>query len=538
MNRLLISETMDPDGAMYRWCSPDVEALGWNVLRIPTQELIHYLGIEAYNAFLRSLIRYWRPHVFMVHPPYDYLIEGTVNAAKKVGTRLIAHGFDDPLFFNALESKESLGAWAHDIEGAFDLYASTSFECTQALEKYGMQRTCVQPFATNPSPFELGSVGVPPSSLLEHSAVIVGRAHDKRLALVEELLELGITVNVFGDGWAGVGETPEGLTIHSPLEREAMNAVYKNSGVVITTGDWEDVSVPMVKYRLLEVAMVGGFQIAQECPDLRTYFPAEMVPSYTDACDLAEKIKKYLGAPKRRHLMARAAQAHAEDQHRWSKHFPELIAKLDEFKRPIRDDVIETSPAGYRSMLMFLGHLQEEGGSRRLAHELFAEVVNRFPTDVAARHGKARCEDLLEKHEAASADLHAALEGLESSDPISARGVFMNYRRGSRPLGLGETGYLHPRAELSARMMLVLAQTGKSKEALSLIDSFDDPDLSVAVAAILKVPRLPVSPKIWLALLTRALEATPTLLARTQRDERKVWQEESARLRAQIAETS
>ena len=96
MNRLLITETMDPDGAMYRWCSPDVEALGWNVLRIPSQELIHHLGIEAYNAFLRSLIRYWRPHVFMVHPPYDYLIEGTINAAKKVGTRLVAYGFDDP----------------------------------------------------------------------------------------------------------------------------------------------------------------------------------------------------------------------------------------------------------------------------------------------------------------------------------------------------------------------------------------------------------------------------------------------------------
>ncbi len=536
MNRLLITETMDPDGAMYRWCSPDVEALGWDVLRIPTQELIHHLGIEAYNAFLRSLIRYWRPHVFMVHPPYDYLIEGTIKAAQKVGTRLIAHGFDDLLFFNALETKGSLGQWTRNIEQSFDLYASTSSECVQKLTQNGMQRVCVQPFATSPTPFDIGSVGVPPNSLLQNSAVIVGRPHDKRLALVEDLLEVGVPINVFGHGWAGVGETPEGLTIHGPLEREAMNAVYKNAGVVITTGDWEDVSVPMVKYRLLEVAMVGGFQIAQTCQDLQDYFPEEMVPSYTDASDLAEKIKKYLALPERRNMMARASQAHATTQHRWSIRFPKLIEKLVEINRPIRDDVIETSPAGYRSILMFLGHIEEESGSSRLAHELYSEVVSRFPTDVAARHGKARCEDRLNNHDEAARDLTAALNGLTSSDPISARGVFMSYPRGKRPLGLGETGYLHPKAELSARMMLALTQTGKTEEALTLIDSFKDPDLVVAVAGVLKVPRLPASPRIWLALITRALEATPTLLSRTQQDERKGWLEESARLKAQIAE--
>mgnify|MGYP001289766579 CR=1 FL=1 len=537
MNRLLISETMDPDGAMYRWCSPDVESLGWDVLRIPTQELIHHLGIEAYNAFLRSLIRYWRPHVFMVHPPYDYLIEGTVNASKKVGTRLVAYGFDDPLFLDALSEKNQLEGWVNDIEASFDLYASTSSQSVDILQRTGMDRAVLTPFATNPQPFALGSSGVPAVTHLQESVVIVGRPHDKRLALVEELLEHGIAVSVFGHGWSGVGETPDGLTIHGPLTREAMNSVYHHAGVVITTGDWEDIHVPMVKYRLLEVAMVGGFQIAQACDDLRDYFPETVVPAYESASDLAEKIRHYLETPERRHTMAKTAQEHALRNHRWSLRFPTLMENLKSADRPIRDDVVETSPAGYRSMLMFLGHQEEERGSRRLAYELFSEVVRRFPGDVAARHGKARYEDHIDAHATAATDLEAAIDALKTSDPITARGVFMSYPRGSRPLGLGETGYLHPQAELRARLLLALTQNAQGSEAIALIEAMDDPDLVVAVAAILTIPRKPVDPTVWLALLERALNASPTHLLRTLRDERDNWLKECTRLRSQISET-
>ena len=536
MNRLLISETMDPDGAMYRWCSPDVESLGWDVLRIPTQELIHHLGIEAYNAFLRSLIRYWRPHVFMVHPPYDYLIEGTVNASKKVGTRLVAYGFDDPLFLEALSEKNQLEGWVNNIE------APSTSTLPQAPKRGHtptdrMERAVLAPFATNPEPFALGSSGVPAVTHLQESVVIVGRPHDKRLALVEELLEHGIAVSVFGHGWSGVGETPDGLTIHGPLTREAMNSVYHHAGVVITTGDWEDIHVPMVKYRLLEVAMVGGFQIAQACDDLRDYFPETVVPAYESASDLAEKIRHYLETPERRHAMAKAAQEHALRNHRWSSRFPTLLENLKSADRAIRDDVIETSPAGYRSMLMFLGHLEENRGSRRLAYELFSEVVRRFPGDVAARHGKARFEDHIDAHAAAATDLEAAIDALKTSDPITARGVFMSYPRGSRPMGLGETGYLHPQAELRARLLLALTQNAQGSEAIALIEAMDDPDLVVAVAAILTIPRKPVDPTVWLALLERALNASRTLLLRTLHNERDNWLKECARLRAQISET-
>ena len=534
MKRLLLSETMDPDGAMYRWCSPDVEALGWDVLRIPTQELIHHIGIEAYNAFLRSIIRYWRPHAFMVHPPYDYLIPGTVSAAKKVGTRLIAFGFDDPLFVDQLAAKSMLSSWTKDMDEQFDLYASTSSSCVERLASEGLTRACHVHFATTLEPFKLGTRGVPPVSHLSNTAVIVGRPHDKRLALVERLLEQDIEVSVFGHGWAGVGETPEGLTIHGPLTREAMNSVYQQAGVVITTGDWEDIHVPMVKYRLLEVAMVGGFQIAQESVDLRNYFPETMVPSYADAEDLADKITKYLQLPEKRRHMGEAARKHANSKHRWLTRFPELIATLDRVSRPIRNDVSETSPAGYRSLLMFLGHHEEEHGSKRLAEELFSEVARRFPGDVAARHGLTRLADRLEEHEIAYVEVRAALEGLKNSDPVSARGIFMSNPRHARPRGLGETGYLHPQAELSARYVLALAQTRRANDALKFIESLTDPDLIVAVAGILTVPRLPVEPQLWLTLLSKALEADPTHLARTQKEEAQNWQAECRRLRAQI----
>ena len=119
--RAVISETMDPDGAMFRFLSPDLEQLGYEVLRVPTQQAIRLLGPREYQQLLVEIAHTFRPHVMFVHPPYDYLSLQTAAAIRQVGVRLVGFAFDDSIFLPMLRASGQLEAAARDIHEAFDL---------------------------------------------------------------------------------------------------------------------------------------------------------------------------------------------------------------------------------------------------------------------------------------------------------------------------------------------------------------------------------------------------------------------------------
>ena len=102
--RLLITETCDPDGAMWRWLSPDVSALGWQVRRLPSQEAVRHLGVAGLQRLVVSTCEQLRPHVLLVHPPYDHLGVSCTDAIRRLGTRVVGFGFDDPIVGSLLDS--------------------------------------------------------------------------------------------------------------------------------------------------------------------------------------------------------------------------------------------------------------------------------------------------------------------------------------------------------------------------------------------------------------------------------------------------
>src|SRR5262249_25140735 len=119
-----------------------------------------------------------------------------------------------------------------------------------------------------------------------------------------------------GLGW------PEGL-----VTRAQMLDLYSRARVVLTTADWESHAVPMVKHRLLDTAMLGAFQIAQEAPDLRGYFDEHQVPSFAGSDELIAKVKPLLAEDCR--PRARAARERSIREHTWTRRFPELVSGLD-----------------------------------------------------------------------------------------------------------------------------------------------------------------------------------------------------------------
>jgi len=505
--RALVSETLDPDGAMCRCMTPDLAQLGWTAWPLPTQEVVPHLGADGHRALLIAMAEHLRPHVVTLHPPYDYLDDETTAALRGLGARVVALAFDDAIFGPMRQRAGRSEAWSRALARRWDLYAATDPAVVEGLAPAGDAAAPARHlrFAASPEPFaERAACGVDPAALGQ-SAVLIGRAYPRRVALVEALGRAGVPVQVFGSGWAPWRERlPEPVAIHGVLTRPAMNAVHAAAGVVVTTGDWEGEAVAMVKYRLLEVAMAGGSQVAQRSPDLGAYFAPEEVPGYGDADELIALVRDALAAPRRARLRAERARARALREHTWASRWAELLAGLG----PLADP---GPPRGgpcpaYANALAVIAHGAERDGALRRAEAYFEAWSRHAPGGVGPHWGLARVAFRTGEPGKARDAAEAALARLPQRDPhVLPVAVAV----GEGPRGLGLSGFLDPRVELTALWLVAAADTpGGLEAALEGVARLDDEEI-VCVASILEADDEPSHQPLWRALFRGALAARP-----------------------------
>lgn len=95
-------------------------------------------------------------------------------------------------------------------------------------------------------------------------------------------------------------------------------------GVPGTRGEMRE-----LRLRDFEIPMAGGFCLTQDCDQLRELFtPDANVAAWSDAGDLVEKARHYLGRPEERRHIAAAARAHCLAHHTWAHRFAGLLAEL------------------------------------------------------------------------------------------------------------------------------------------------------------------------------------------------------------------
>ncbi|MEO1268467.1 MAG: glycosyltransferase [Myxococcota bacterium] len=287
--RILLSETVDPDGAMCRWMSPDLESLGHQVVVVPTQEAIHRLGVSGYQLLLMELTERWQPDLIVVHPPYDYLNQQTCAQLRRGGARLVTFAFDDDIF---LDDWRSLAVWDTLVEALgqmADLVLTTSTRAaTAGGETVRSIRWAMSP-PTYPQPG--------PEPLQPAPVVLVGRAYARRVALVRRLAAAHLPVWVRGHGWEHQKALGATVNAGGGVDTDTMWALYRRAGVVLTTGGWEGRHVPMVKVRVLETALAGACQVVAWSPDLERYFTPDEVPSYRTEEALIAHLSELLTDP-------------------------------------------------------------------------------------------------------------------------------------------------------------------------------------------------------------------------------------------------
>ncbi len=425
MRRVAFSMTIDPDGAMHDWVDlPE----GWSLTRVPTQEAVQLLGPDTYKQLLVDLCERERPDLLVTHPPYDWLDPSAAERIRAAGTRLCGYAFDDEIF--AADYSDGVRA---DLARIYDSYVTTR-----------QVRWATRPLPPLPPSLPSG----PP----EYDVALVGRAYPRRQALVDALRAAGLRVETRGLGW------PEGW-----IDRAAMLNLYSRSAVVLTTADWESRAVPMVKHRLLDTAMLGVFQIAQEAPDLRSYFSDEEVPSFADAAELVARVQAALPDSDGRQRRAAAARKRALDEHSWSHRFAELLTglSLDEPR------AVTTRSHFFDGVLVSLASRAESAGRIPAAAALWREAADRDQNNQAVAAGLGRCLRDLGRLDEAVVWLQRAAA---LPEPTCAGAVHAQLPSFGVGTGLGRLGLLPPAAEPTLLMIATLVELDRIDEAARALD--------------------------------------------------------------------
>ncbi len=452
--------TIDPDGAMHDWV--DLPA-GWRLLRVPTQEAVHVLGVRGYQALLVDLCEEESPDLLVTHPPYDYLTPSVAERLRAAGTRVVGYAFDDEIFGAQYDD-----ATRAAIGRIYDRYVTTR-----------QVRWATAPLAA-----------ITPAKDPDIDVVLVGRAYARRRTLVAALRSAGLRVLVRGHGWSA----PDGDGL---VSRAEMLRLYARAKVVLTTADWESRAVPMVKHRLLDTAMLGAFQIAQAAPDLRDYFSADEVPSFADADELIAQVHAALDDPAARLARARTTRQRALDEHTWEHRFAELIEGVPVEPRATG----EKRSLAFDQLLLALATRAESDGRSRAAAALYRESLARHPDEPTAAGGLGRClRD--------AGDLEAALPWLlraaAAEPPTLAGALYAAVPSFGVGAGLGRLALWPPAAEPLALIVASLVELERNDEAIALIDTLHSPALVRAVAATLTVGDAPELAGLRAALLRLA----------------------------------
>jgi hypothetical protein len=498
--RVLLTETLDPDGALARWASPDLLALGHEVLPLPTQEVAPILGAHGLGAWIVALCESWRPDLVLVCPPYDHVPLSTWAACRAHGARVVGFAMDEPLFTPA-RARPAVAAVYDAVVRAFDRLYVTAPDAAAALAARGLSARWLR-WALSAESYRVDPAALEPLdpavvSRLGHSAVLVGRPYARRVALVQALAER-VPLMLFGHGWESLDLGR--ASAHGPLEGPAMRAVLARAGVVVTTGDWESLPIAMVKARLLEAAFCGAAQVAQDAPDVRAYFTADEVPVYRDEGELAAACERFLADPRAARQAADKSRARALREHTWAVRWSELAGDLGLLSPPAGP----TSPARLPPAWIAVVAAAAADAERRRAMRL-AATLHRASGD---RMGEARCLLSLD----AGASLRAAEAALAAreADPGATVGLYQRLPTPAPALGLA--GLLDPTPELEAIRITALLRAGDTAGAQAAVEALiarGDPDRLVATATLLAPDTEPRHQELWRMLFDAARAATP-----------------------------
>lgn len=150
----------------------------------------------------------------------------------------------------------------------------------------------------------------------EFDVSFVGGKYGWRPQFIQKLLNLGINVTCFGNGWD-----------NGPLSEEEMIKLYSRSRINLGfAGVGYSKKLMCLKGRDFEVPMSGGLYLTQDNPELSlVYKIGKEIAAYKDERDCAKKIMWLLKNPDEAATIRKAGRKRALRDHTWEKRFEKIF---------------------------------------------------------------------------------------------------------------------------------------------------------------------------------------------------------------------
>ena len=261
-------------------------------------------GAEAANRALVGLVRRTRPDYVLWHALMYELSEAAAAAIRASGSCLVGWFSDDEFRFDDYSRW-----WAPHLDWCLttDQRVMWAYEAAGGRPvrmMWGSDPTCFRP------------VDVP----FRHDVSFVGYRFGSRGDWVAALRRRGLDVAAYGRGW------PDGY-----LTTEAMVEVFSASKVNLcfVGADVQSEHHPVIKGRIFDVCMSGGFLLCETVPGIEEFFvPDKELVLFCDVEDAAEKTRYYLSHESERRAIAAAGYARARRDHKQADRFRQAFATI------------------------------------------------------------------------------------------------------------------------------------------------------------------------------------------------------------------
>ena len=436
--RLIATETLDPNGALPKWITPAVRRLGWEAWPLPAQEAVHQFGPSCYADMVVAVIEQLRPHILLINPPYDYLGPTACQRIRELGTRIVGLVLDGDRYESIWDS----AIWK-DFHSHLDLWATTAVSGPAIAS--GAKSV---PWTLAPE-----SVAIDDPAAPSYDAVLIGHHTPQREEMARSVENAGIQIACFGAGWA-----------NGPVTRPSMLGLMRRAKVVITPNDGGTIAIA----RMVEAALVGACQVVEYRQDIERYFTDQDRPAI------------YRTADECIHLLTSRTSLHCyQSVPNWETLWPELIADLQLSSQEPR-----TKSTTLVSIYAALAHSYEQQG-RILATRACLEAWNILaPEQWGVKFGLARCAHNMKYWQEAIAFCKEAEEYMKGHLSEATRNLQAFFPASGLGKGLGNSGAVDPRVELTAIRLHALVMNNQLETALSEIQTMSPTRKSTLKATI------------------------------------------------------
>ena len=204
---------------------------------------------------------------------------------------------------------------------SFDIYATTYRSALQKAAQDGLGNFTLTQWAASSSMLREPK----PASACLYPVSFVGAAYGNRRQWVAELRRQGIDVSCFGHGWEH--GTVSADQVGAIINDSVISLNFGDSGLVLQNGRL--LRSRQIKARVFEVPAAGGCLLTEPAEGLAEYFVLnDEIVTFTDADQLAARIRQLLADPSHRDRIARAGNQRVRHCHTYEIRMEQLLAAV------------------------------------------------------------------------------------------------------------------------------------------------------------------------------------------------------------------